>query len=963
MSPPRICDLGAGKEQMRASSGRLRALGFNFLAFGETLLPPDTNFPLIATVDLSHTSVADPLVINHPDWFAVRDCSDRAHVIDPRNPIAIEGRAFARYAAAPDSFLAHWRDRLLSLLSKGVRGFRMLHIQRLPPLLWRTLIADIRNAGADVIFIADIAGVTRRQLEAQKDSGFDYCLSSLAWWDFQAPWLVEEYEAAVRVAPVLARVASDHLIPIGESERRARYSVAAIAGSGVWMPYEFAGDGEIDGCISSVNALVASDKIVAASGALSRHGNILVRTVEVDQRVSQDALIAILNPSGLVAAEPLPAEDWELTEVAKLAPHQVRLLHTRRSGPIRARLPKLDVKKPRIVVGNVQPSIDGGRYPVKRIVGDTVVVEADIFTDGHPLLAAELLHQDRRIPMRPVDNDRWRASFIVDRIGRHQFAIEAWIDRYGTFARDLEKKHQAGRDIALDLREGENAVGTALGVSAPDASVLLAPETVTAMRGAERRRFVTRSDTYVVDVDRQGASFASWYELFPRSQTDDEARHGTFRDVVARLPSIRAMGFDVLYLPPIHPIGSTNRKGRNNSLDPGPDDPGSVYAIGSEEGGHDAVHQKLGTLDDFRALVAAARGEGLEIALDFAVQCSPDHPWLKEHPGWFDWRADGSIKYAENPPKLYEDIVNVDFYAKDSVPNLWKALRDIVRFWVREGVRIFRVDNPHTKPFAFWEWLIESVRAANPDTIFLAEAFTRPKVMHHLAKVGFTQSYTYFTWRNTKSELTTYLRELNESPVRDYFRPHFFVNTPDINPYFLQTSGRPGFLIRAALATTLSGLWGMYSGFELCEAAALPGREEYLDSEKYQIKLRDWNAPGNIIQEIATLNRLRKSHAALQTHLGVAFYNAFHPQVLYFGKHVPHDTSRILVAVNLDPHEPAECDFELPLWEWGLPDVGSLRVEDLLTGSHFVWRGKVQHLRLEPNAPYRIWLIHPEEKQ
>ncbi|MBV9043894.1 MAG: DUF3416 domain-containing protein, partial [Alphaproteobacteria bacterium] len=543
------------------------------------------------------------------------------------------------------------------------------------------------------------------------------------------------------------------------------------------------------------------------------------------------------------------------------------------------------------------------------------------------------------------------------------FAIEAWVDRYGSFARDLRKKQDAGRDIALDLEEGASMVQEALGISAADTAVLLAPETIEAMRRMEPRRVVVRSASFPVDADRNGAMFASWYELFPRSQTDSEQRHGTLCDVIARLPEIRAMGFDVLYLPPIHPIGTTNRKGRNNALTAGPGDPGSVYAIGSEQGGHDAIHPELGTLDDFRTLVAAAQTHGLEIALDFAVQCSPDHPWLKEHPGWFDWRADGSVKYAENPPKTYEDIVNVDFYAKDAVTELWLTLRDIVRFWAGQGVRIFRVDNPHTKPFPFWQWLIASIRATDPDVLFLAEAFTRPKIMNHLAKLGFTQSYTYFTWRNTKAELTQYLTELNEPPVRDFFRPHFFVNTPDINPYFLQTSGRPGFLIRAVLAATLSGLWGVYSGFELCEAAALPGREEYLDSEKYTVKPRNWHAPGNIIAEITQLNRLRKTHPALQTHLGVTFYNAFNPNILYYGKHVAGERTRILVAVSLNPHGAEGCDFEIPLWEWGLSDSGALLAEDLLTGHHFVWHGKMQHLHLTPDAPYRIWRVCPAEDQ
>jgi len=498
------------------------------------------------------------------------------------------------------------------------------------------------------------------------------------------------------------------------------------------------------------------------------------------------------------------------------------------------------------------------------------------------------------------------------------------------------------------------------GLSEADrAALLIAPETVEMMRRADSRRFGGRSKTYRLDAERREARFASWYELFPRSETTDASRHGTFRDVICRLPAIRAMGFDVLYLPPIHPVGSTNRKGRNNALKAETADVGSVYAIGSAEGGHDAIHPQLGTLEDFRALVAAAYENGLELALDFAVQASPDHPWLKQHPGWFDWRPDGSIKYAENPPKKYEDIVNVDFYAKNAVPDLWLALRDVVLFWIGQGVKIFRVDNPHTKPFPFWQWLIADIRGAHPDVMFLSEAFTRPKVMYHLAKLGFSQSYTYFIWRNTKQELTAYMTELTTRPVSEFFRPNFFVNTPDINPYFLQSSGRAGFLIRAALASTLSGLWGMYSGFEICEAAPLPGREEYSDSEKYEIRLRDWNAPGNIVREITQLNRLRKAEPALRSHLGVTFYNAFNDKILYFGKSAPGQSDRILVAISLDPHHVQEADFEIPLWEWGCGDHESLDSEDLLRGEHAIWRGKIQHMRLTPEAPYAIWRVQP----
>jgi starch synthase (maltosyl-transferring) len=964
MSPPRICDLGAAQQNLRRAAARARALGFNYLACDGDIASADFKFPLLANVNISEASAEDPIVIAHPDWFSIRQTSDAALVIDPRCPSPLEGKAVARSYVAPEQFLSHWQERLAKLSGSGIQGFRIRHPQHLPAGFWKSLIADVRATTGRVLFIADISGLTREELASLSDCGFDYCLSSLAWWDFRSSWLVEEYEAASRIAPVLATVAIEsNPIPAAESERRARYTLAAVAGLGVWMPVQFLDDGEIDDCVSAINALIASDNIVAVRGGLSQRGDILIRTAEADQRIAQDALIAVVNSSDVICPSPVSLDDWNLPEMAALAPREVRLLHVRRRAPLPGEEPTLAANSLRIAITNVAPSVDDGRYPAKRVVGDTVVIEADIFADGHPMIAAEVLHQGRRVPMRLIANDRWRASFVVDRIGRQEFTIEAWIDRYGGFARDLTKKREAGRDIALDLREGETLVRDALGVATSDPLVLLAPETLEAMRRLDTRRFLTKSANYIIDVDRVGAGFASWYELFPRSQTDTDKRHGTFRDVIPRLPAIRAMGFDVLYFPPIHPIGETNRKGRNNSLTAGPNDPGSVYAIGSDEGGHDAVHPELGTLEDFRALVAAARAEGLEIALDFAVQCSPDHPWLKAHPGWFDWRADGSVKYAENPPKLYEDIVNVDFYAKHAMPGLWIALRDIVRFWAAEGVRIFRVDNPHTKPFAFWQWLIESIRARDPDVIFLAEAFTRPAMMNHLAKIGFTQSYTYFTWRNTKDELTQYLQELNETPVRDFFRPNFFVNTPDINPYFLQTSGRPGFLIRAALAATLSGLWGVYSGFELCESTALPGREEYLDSEKYEIKPRDWNAPGNIHSEIATLNRLRKAHLALQTHLGVTFYNAFNPNVLYYGKHAAGETSRILIAVSLDPHAPQECDFESPLWEWGLPDSAALFVEDLLTERHSVWHGKIQHLRMEPDAPYRIWRVCPAEDQ
>jgi starch synthase (maltosyl-transferring) len=645
--------------------------------------------------------------------------------------------------------------------------------------------------------------------------------------------------------------------------------------------------------------------------------------------------------------------------------------------------------RPRIAIEAVTPSVDGGRFAVKTITGRAVVVEADIFADGHEVLRAEALWRGpddtdwRRAPMTELANDRWRASFTPTAVGPHLYAVEAWWDDFGTFRRDLAKKRDAGVDVTLETDEGlalleEHASAAPAERARPVADVvlrtrpadvsarvtaLLDQATAAAAKTADPRAHAVRTEPLRLEVERLQAEFASWYELFPRSESGDPARHGTFRDVIRRLPMIRDMGFDVLYFPPIHPIGDTNRKGPNNTLTPGPRDTGSPYAIGSAAGGHDAIHPELGSLADFKALVSAARENGLEIALDFAIQCSPDHPWLKEQPGWFKWRPDGSMKYAENPPKKYQDIVNVDFYGPDAVPGLWEALRDVVLFWAEHGVKTFRVDNPHTKPFPFWEWMIAEVKAKHPDAIFLSEAFTRPKVMYRLAKVGYSQSYTYFTWRNHKAEIADYLTELTTTDPKNFFRPHFFVNTPDINPFFLQTSGRPGFLIRAALATTLSGLWGMYNGFEICESAPLPGKEEYLDSEKYQIRIRNWNQPGNIIQEITRLNRIRKENPVLQSHLGVEFFNCFDDQILYYGKSRPKPDGvgiedMILVFVTLDPTYERSAPYELPLWRFGLPDDGALEVEDLMRGNTFTLSGKSHSIYLNPGElPFHVWRL------
>lgn len=495
--------------------------------------------------------------------------------------------------------------------------------------------------------------------------------------------------------------------------------------------------------------------------------------------------------------------------------------------------------------------------------------------------------------------------------------------------------------------------------------VLLADFTSALMSVSEPRDFLTRSQIFPVRVERRAAEFASWYEMFPRSQSGKPNEHGTFEDVVNRLPAISQMGFDTIYFTPIHPIGKKNRKGKNNSLIAEPLDPGSPYAIGSDEGGHDAIHPELGTWDDFRHMRDEAKKLGIEIALDFAIQCAPDHPWLSDHPEWFNWRPDGTVKHAENPPKKYQDIVGVNFYAPKSTPQLWIALRDIVLLWAKEGVRVFRVDNPHTKPLPFWEWMISEVQAEYPDTIFLSEAFTTPKMMYRLAKVGFTQSYTYFTWRNYKQEIIDYLTQLLSGDVPEYFRPHFFVNTPDINPFYLQSKGREGFLVRAVVAATMSGLWGISSGFEICESAAVPEKEEFINSEKYEIRAWDWNRPGNIIHEISLLNKIRKAYPQLQTHLGLTFHYTDNNNVLFYskaGKRLPGQPidSLILVAVNLEPQYMQDTALEVPLYLLGLDDNASINVHDLVSDTHFTWQGKWQRARLDPQQYlFVIWHVTP----
>jgi len=621
-----------------------------------------------------------------------------------------------------------------------------------------------------------------------------------------------------------------------------------------------------------------------------------------------------------------------------------------------------DLSRHRIYIEDVYPLVDGGRFPVKRTIGEEVEVWADIFRDGQVVLAAELLWRREgekwfRVPMALHDNDRWMGSFTPHKSGRYVYAIEAWTDVFATWRRDFLAKRAAGMDIRLEVEEGRNLLADLRVKSLEQAHLiretcsraelaenpapLLSHELAAAARKGQQSD-LTRSANFPLLTDRPIARAAAWYEMMPRSQSSIPGKHGTFDDCINRLPDIAALGFDVLYLTPIHPIGRVNRKGRNNALRCEAGDPGSPYAIGSAEGGHDAVHPELGTLEDFRRLVRACADLGLEVALDFAIQCAPDHPWLAQHPEWFKRRPDGSIQYAENPPKKYEDIVNPDLYGPDN-ERLWKALRDVVLFWVAQGVRIFRVDNPHTKPFPFWEWLIREVQSIDPDVIFLSEAFTRPKMMKALAKLGFNQSYTYFTWRTSKEELQAYVSEITGYPEREYFRPNFFVNTPDILPFHLQ-SGEPWiFKARVALAATLSGNYGIYNGFELLEHEPIPGKEEYLNSEKYELKVRDWNQPGNIKTYVGGLNRMRRNNAALLQSKNLRFAQVDDTEVIGFVKESASGDNAVAVAVALTPAGPREFWFHFGDIEIG-PSTERGRVkfiENLVSGERHVleWGG------------------------
>lgn len=639
-----------------------------------------------------------------------------------------------------------------------------------------------------------------------------------------------------------------------------------------------------------------------------------------------------------------------------------------------------------ILIEDVRPQIDCGRYPVKREVGDTFEVSADIFREGHDMLAAVIQYRKsdiadwREVEMLHVDNDRWAGTLVLDENATYDYRIQSFPDIYLTWADEIGKKIGADLDVASELLEGGAIVQEILdrtqgvdaetlrrelksAVSAPtqrDAvTILLSGAVSDAVHRHRSRVGSTETQPLQVVVDRVRARYAAWYSMFPRSAGTVEGQSGTFSDVVAQLPRLQHMGFDVLYFTPIHPIASTNRKGRNNALVAEPGDPGVPYAIGTSAGGHDAIESTLGSLEDFRRLVEAAAAHGMEIALDIALQASPDHPWVTDHPEWFFIRPDGTIKYAENPPKKYQDIYPINFN-NSNWKALWEEIRRIILYWVDHGVKTFRVDNPHTKPTAFWEWLIAEVRKDHPDVIFLSEAFTRPKVMKALAKAGFSQSYTYFTWRNFKQELMEYGTELTQTEMKEYLRGNFFTNTHDILPVILQEGGRPAFITRVTLAATMSSVYGIYSGFELCEATPVPGKEEYLNSEKYEYKVWDWDRAGNISAFIARLNEIRREHPALQEYENLRFHHADDDNILCYGKSSGDGSDNVLVVVNLDPFQEHQATISLPDELFADSEHEQVHVQELLTGESYLWTGRNQSISLNPTLnPVTILSLKP----
>ena len=660
-----------------------------------------------------------------------------------------------------------------------------------------------------------------------------------------------------------------------------------------------------------------------------------------------------------------------------------------RRGPAAARRGPAQAQtlRERVVIESVRPEVDAGRFPAKAVAGQRFVTEADVFAEYEPIVSCVLLYRREgdelwnEAPMRPEGDDHQRGEFVVDQVGTYHYTLEAWIDRFETWRRLLKRKVEARQEVSAELEIGAAFVREAAArASGADAGQLSAAAAKMAADGHPRERIRTalsdglvalmgrypdrsRATRYdrelALTVDRPKAVFSTWYELFPRSWAREPGQHGTFRDVEAVLPYVAGMGFDVLYLPPVHPVGRSHRKGKNNSLVAKPGDPGSPWAIGSEEGGHKSVHPELGTLADFRRLVRGAAEHGLDIALDIAFQCSPDHPYVKEHPQWFRRRPDGSVQYAENPPKKYEDIYPFDFETEDWQA-LWEELKSVFVFWAEQGVHIFRVDNPHTKPFRFWEWTIAEVKREYPDAIFLSEAFTRPRLMERLAKCGFTQSYTYFAWKTAKEQISDYFTELTSAPLKYYFRPNAWPNTPDILTEYLVNGGRPAFVVKLMLAATLSASYGIYGpAFELGEhIPAEPGSEEYLDSEKYEFKRWDIERADSLRDVITRVNGIRRENAALQTNERLSFHPTSDEKIICYSKSTEDAGNIIVAAVNLDPKRTRSGVIELPLEEWGLDPRRTLPVDDLINGGTPRWRGRRQQVRLDPRvSPAAIYRL------
>lgn len=642
----------------------------------------------------------------------------------------------------------------------------------------------------------------------------------------------------------------------------------------------------------------------------------------------------------------------------------------------------------RVVIDELYPEVNCGRFPIKRVIGEKVRVEANIYADGHEELGASLLYRHESESdwhselLTPLENDRWYGTFSVEKMGWYFYTIKGWIDEFKTFRKNLKKKLDAKQDVQVDLHIGFQILErvysrvdkTIQKKLQPYINILIQKEvqheTLNKIFDDELLQLMSKfafprfeskyAPALKVFVDRQRANFGAWYELFPRSW-GKHGSHGTFKDLIANLSYIKNMGFDVLYLSPIHPIGTTNRKGKNNNIKANSTECGSPWAIGDSSGGHKAIHPQLGTMDDFCSFVKAVNDLDMEVALDIALQCSPDHPYLKEHPEWFRKRPDGTLQYAENPPKKYEDIYPFDFETNEWF-SLWQEIKDVFLFWIEKGVRIFRVDNPHTKPFIFWEWLIDEIKKPHPDVIFLSEAFTRPNVMYHLAKLGFSQSYTYFTWRNNKYEIESYFVELVSSKISNFFRPNLWPNTPDILHEYLQKGGREGFMIRFILAATLGTNYGIYGpAFELCENKALrEGSEEYLDSEKYEIKNWDLNSSNGIQDLITKVNQIRREQSALQNMHTLRFHYCDNPEIICYTKHSDDLSSIVMVVINLNFNHTQAGMVEMPIQQFDIY-TDTFLVHDLLTDNKYIWKGNRNYVELNPkNFPAHIFIIKKE---